>query len=258
MPVTSYRIWWGGPVNPNALDLSDCPLIVSVTGIAKPPKAAHPLEVVNEIVCADLGRGISLPIPVGIVATKEAGNVPHYVSFSVSLAGEQLPPANAEAIAIDLPDLACGVILFDLWIANADRSQTNLAYDEDSKTLHLIDHGRALFCGANWRGRLGSLDDAEIIKGNCLTPHLRSLDGFAAWGKRIKALPEEYIADIVGEAKKLNVPESDINFCTSFLLKRRTQLLKIIKKHKREFHAVGRGNSGQKHLFSGSPKRASL
>lgn len=126
MPVTSYRIIWGGPVNQNAVDLGECPIWVSVTGIAKPPKAAHPREVVNEIVCADLARGLCLPVPAGIVAKKEATGVSHHVSFSVSLAGEQLPPANPEAIAVDFPDLACGVVLFDLWIANADRNPTNL------------------------------------------------------------------------------------------------------------------------------------
>jgi len=227
------------------------PVFVGVFGIAKPPKPEHPFEVANEVVCAELGRGLRLPIPVGITAKSDSG-VLHYVSFSVSQAGEKLPPANPEAIAQECAELACGVILFDLWIANADRTAGNLAYDEDKKSLHLIDHARALFCGADWRGRLGTLDDGELIASNCLTPRIRRVDGFSMWGKRIKELPEYYIRDVLAGSQKIGVKKEDADFCVNFLLQRRKKLLTIVRKHRKKFYSAPTRNASQKDLFGGA------
>jgi hypothetical protein len=232
MPATNYRIWgWGAPVNTGTSGA----MRIGVSGIAKPASPEHPMELVNEIICGDLGRALRLPIPPGIIVTKESDHVRHHVSLDFSQAGEALPPADPTAIATDFPDLACGVILFDLWIANGDRHEKNLSYDTSAKAIQLFDHGRALFCGKTGRKRLEALDDRDIINGHCLTGEIRTLDGFENWNEKIRSLPKFYISETVADAVKLGLPQDDAEFCTDFLLARRSRLMKLLRKYKGEF-----------------------
>lgn len=235
MPATDYKIWaWGGPLAGSSVGA----LNIGVAGVAKPASAQHPLELVNEIICGDLGRALRLPIPPSLIVIKEDTKTPHHVSFNFSMSGQNLPPANATAIAADFPDLACGVILFDLWIANADRIERNLAYDTKAKKLNLFDHGRALMCGTNGRQRLEKIDDQDIINGHCLTGEIASVGGFESWNERIKKLPEFYIRETVRDAIHLGLSSDDADFCIDFLLSRRGNLMRAIRKNKGEFFNV--------------------
>jgi hypothetical protein len=87
------------------------------------------------------------------VVQREESKVFHYVSMDFSSGGEVLPPADARGIVTEFPDLACGIILFDLWIANRDRIETNISFDEATKVVQVFDHGRAFMTGVRGRER---------------------------------------------------------------------------------------------------------
>jgi hypothetical protein len=203
---------------------------IGIAGVAKPAEEKHPLQVVNELIGGDLGRAIRLPIPPGFVIMKD--KKPHHVSLNFSLTGEKPPPAAPTAIAADHPEEACGVILFDLWIANNDRHEKNLAYEKSTKRLNLFDHGLALMCTKDGRSRLEGVD-ADVNRGllteHCLTPELVSGDGFAVWFDRINQMPEWCLREAVLDTKSLGLEKDLADFCVEFLLKRRLELMDIIK-----------------------------
>jgi hypothetical protein len=229
MPATTYGNW-GGPVGQGMAGA----MRIGVAGIAKPALKDHPMALVNEIICGDLGRGIRLPIPPGVIVN-DPNKVKHHVSLDFGLAGQTLPPADPQKVAKEQPAMACGVILFDLWIANCDRHESNLAYDESQKSLQLFDHERALLCGMNGRRRLESLDDEDIIDSHCLTPEISDMVGFDHWNNRIKTLSKFYIEETVGDAMKLGLTSDDAEFVTKFLLRRRSRLMSLIKKYRKLF-----------------------
>lgn len=233
MPATNYRIWgWGKSVEGSTAGA----VHIAIAGIAKPQSERYPFEVINEIICGDLGRAIRLPIPPGIVVKKEDDNTLYHVSLNFSLSGEKLPPADPKLIVGNYPAMASGVILFDLWVSNHDRYEHNLSYDEDARALQVFDHGRALLCGKEWRKRLENPDDRDIIDSNCLSGEIREFSWFKHWADRIQALPATYIEDTVNEATRIGLPGEDAKFCIDHLLKRRAGLMEMVTKHKGIFH----------------------
>lgn len=234
MPAETYRIWaWGPEVDASSTGARR----IGIAGIAKPSSTEFPFQVPNEIICTDIGRAIRLPIPPGCVVTHESGKVVHYVSLDFSQSAELLPPIDARALARDFPELACGIILFDLWMANEDRHEANLSYDTDTKTIQIFDHGRAIL-SAGGRSRLEKIDDRKIIDSNCLSGEIRNMSGFSVWNNRIKSIPKFFIEEVVSDAKKFGFPEDEVKFCTDFLLDRRSKLMRLVKKHKAIFHNV--------------------
>jgi hypothetical protein len=208
---------------------------IGVSGIAKPADKDNPNKVANESICADLGRACLLPIPPGCVVAHEKTKTLHWVSLDFSAAGEVLPPADARGVAREFPRLACGVILFDLWIGNKDRHEGNISFDEDAKAIQIFDHGRALMRGSAGRKRLESLNDKELLDSNCLSAEIRELDGFDEWHDRIKAIPKFFIGEVVARAVEYGLPETEVDFCTNYLIRRRSQLMRIVKRHEKVF-----------------------
>jgi hypothetical protein len=242
MPVTHYRVWgWGGSVGEGASGA----LRVGVAAIAKCSSRDRPFELVNEIICGDLGRALKLPIPPGFVIKREGDDTRYYASMNFAQAGQTLPPANATAIAKDNPELACGVILFDLWVANADRNDKNLSYDEKEKNLQLFDHGRALM-GITGRIRLQTIQDQYVINRHCLAAEISTMAGFKKWSDRIKKLPEFFIEETVADAVGVGLDVADVPLCIDFLLKRRKQLLSMTRKYKKEFRNLDLFNQDRK------------
>jgi hypothetical protein len=89
---------------------------VGVAGVAKGNAAGLPFVVTNELLCGHLARVLLPPVPPGFII--DHNGTPHYVSLNFNLAGEDLPPADPGAIANARPDLACGIVLFDIWMVN--------------------------------------------------------------------------------------------------------------------------------------------
>jgi hypothetical protein len=113
MPATRYQIWgWGD----RQTGVTEEQYLVGVTTRAKRASSHCAFTVVNEYVCQELGRMLGLPIPVGAILEREG--VPYYASLDFNVEGQKLPPADAVALAGDLPDLSLGIVMFDIWIGN--------------------------------------------------------------------------------------------------------------------------------------------
>ena len=229
MPATTYKVFqWGNRVGVGAM----ASVHVAVSGVAKTSTPDLPLAVVNELICADLARAVKLPIPPSfLVHDKEAK--PYHVSLNFHLSGEDLPPADAAAIATDFPELACGVILFDMWVCNGDRHAYNIAYDKTLRQVTLFDHSHALLHGQHGQNFLENLRSQPAIGGHCLASQIKRVDGFGTWQDRINSVPEFYIREAVHQTVDLGLMTSELaQFATDYLLDRRKRLPELIQGHR--------------------------
>jgi uncharacterized tellurite resistance protein B-like protein len=235
MPATSYKVFqWGNRVGAGAM----ASVNVAVSGVAKTSTPELPLAVVNELICADLARAVRLPIPPSfLVHDKDAK--PYHVSLNFHLSGEDLPPADAAAIATDFPELACGVILFDMWVCNSDRHASNIAYDKAMKQVTLFDHSHAFLHGQQGKTFLENLRSQPAIGGHCLASQIMKVDGFKTWQDRISAVPEFYIREAVQQTVGIGTMTADLAiFATDYLLDRRKRLPELIQAHRALFPKV--------------------
>ena len=207
---------------------------VGVAGIAKPNSAGLPLVVASEFVCYMLAQAILLPIPPGFIV--DLNLEPHYVSLNFNLAGMTLPPADAVLIATNHPELAAGIVLFDVWVANSDRHSQNIHFDQTSDRIEIFDHSHASLL--NDAADLAIRTTQLAIGGHCLASELRSVAGITSWSERISEVPEFYIRAAVEEAAEIGLPADRIAPCLDFLLERRTRLVTLMKDNRGAFPRI--------------------
>jgi hypothetical protein len=180
-------------------------------------------EPFNELVAARLGQVIGLPVPAGI--TVERGGNVYFCSCNIGAAGGDLPEADFARFATEKAGDACGVTVFDAWIANTDRHNSNLWYDYYNDRFVIFDHGRALLNGSGRvhlqsnRDRLGVLDDERS-----LSHHVTNFASFRHWHQRILEIPEYAIFQWIGEAAAVGVDPVLARECATWLVKRRVML----------------------------------
>lgn len=211
-------------------------LHVGIAGVAKAASEDQPYAVVNELICNCLARSLLLPIPPGFII--EHDGEPHYVSLNFNLAGEELPPANAEIIVKNHPDISCGIILFDMWIINDDRHHRNIAYDSSTNKVQIFDHSHAFLRGKDIESRLESKRTELGIDRHCLAPKLNSLGSLPAWIEKIEHISEFYIRGVVESSSSIGLQEKYVDLCTDYLLERRKRLVELIRSHKDKFPKV--------------------
>ena len=175
-----------------------------------------------------------MPVPPGFIIDHDGK--PHYVSLNFNLAGEDLPPADPEAIAVAHPNLACGIILYDIWVVNGDRHRQNIAYNMTTNRVQIFDHSHAFF--ANGAPHLTAVEDQLGIGGHCLAGELRSLTGMRSWHDCILSVPEFYIRAVVEAATEVGLPPDQTDFCVPYLLRRRKTLLDLVKQYRASFPKV--------------------
>ncbi len=232
MPPTHYKVWAvGGPVGAGVTNS----IYVGVSGIAKAASASLPYVVVNELVCASLARALLLPVPPGFIIDHDSK--PHYVSLDFNLSGAALPPVNPAALVAAHPSLACGLVLFDVWIANGDRHRSNIAFDTVSNKVMIFDHSHALY-GSTGLTRLEALDDQLGIDSHCIAAELTNLGGVASWIERIRLVPEFYIRSVIADAVDVGLPVAETDFLIDFLLRRREKLPALIRATRGAFPKV--------------------
>jgi hypothetical protein len=207
-------------------------------GNPKPP----PFDIANEYVAAELGRLLRLPVPPSFVADLPGGEGIAFCSLGFNLAAEQLPPCNPAEVAAAEPNLASGIIVFDIWIANSDRHTRNLSYQATRAPhrLNVFDHSHALLRdldSLSWnRGRLGS-DGARGAR-HCLLDHVETGMHFPGWIERVQSIPQFAIKAIVEDAKELGLSEELTDDLIRFLLERRDDLHRLIAENRAEFPRV--------------------
>jgi hypothetical protein len=97
--------------------------------------------VANEFICARLAIGLGLPVPMGDAATLNDQSA--WVSAEIVLDGVALPDVDPDVIATAAPSDVAGICVFDVWVANYDRSPDNVLY-HPKIGLWAIDHEHAL------------------------------------------------------------------------------------------------------------------
>jgi hypothetical protein len=219
-----YKIWQkGAPVGKGATQS----VHVGVAGIAKGNKPGPPSTVANELIASRLAGVLLLPIPPGFLIELEGE--PHFVSLNFNLAGQELPPADGQAVIAHDQHIAVGVVLFDAWIVNHDRHEQNLSHDQIGKKIQIFDHSHALM--GTGRQHLVNSENVPAIGNHFVARELKSLAGMHEWHKRMMSVPEYYIRSVVMDAAspELGLSSDDAKFCADFLVQRRVKLIEIFK-----------------------------
>jgi hypothetical protein len=209
---------------------------VGLSGVAKGNAHGTTLTVANEHICGQLGRGACLPIPPA--ALVEKNGVPYHVSLDFNLSGQGLPPADSAALVQALPELACGIVLFDVWIVNSDRHQSNLTFDQITGQVQLFDHSPAFLQGPDPINTLQAKYDELGIGGHCIAPQLKSLEGMRMWFERFNAIPNFFIEDAFETAKSVGLLDAQVPPARDFVLNRRARVLELVNAHRTSFPLV--------------------
>lgn len=125
-------------------------------------------EIVNEYIVGKLAELLSLPVlPMQViyVSKEEINSLPRKIGKKIQTAGNHISfpfidhcqPFTNVSDSIQKDELMnrsslAGMIVFDIWVNNSDRSRTNLLLQPISSGyhFHMIDHGRCFPEGYNW------------------------------------------------------------------------------------------------------------
>jgi hypothetical protein len=121
-----------------------------------------PLALVAELIAGEVGRALGLPVPEivlvevdAVLGRNEADSEIRDLlraSVGLNLGLDYLPGSATFDAAADRAeaDLASGVVWFDAFVTNVDRTPRNPNLLWWHKALYLIDHGAALYFHHNW------------------------------------------------------------------------------------------------------------
>ena len=139
---------------------------VRISAVAKCNGPSVPYCIPNELICAELGRVIGLPIPpAGVIHAPSAAVALWFASLDFNLTGNTLPPVDPVQCCARLPDLSTGLLLFDIWVANCDRHAGNFSVDSLAQPVQMsvFDHSHALFGYNAGQGEARLLDLRERL-----------------------------------------------------------------------------------------------
>ncbi len=141
-----------------------------------------PLALVAELIAGEIGRALGLPVPEVVLIEVDAAlgrneadtEIRELLRASVglNLGLDYLPGSATYDAAADRveADLASGIVWFDSFVTNVDRTPRNPNLLWWHKTLYLIDHGAALYFHHNWpsletmaRGRFSPIRDHVLL-----------------------------------------------------------------------------------------------
>jgi len=231
MLAHQYQIWqWGGRISKPG-DSVDKYNVGVVTQAKR--DANNQFEVFNELLGTRLATLVGLPVPPGFILND---NGFWFASMRFSILGVELPDGDSERLVAEQPFLACGIVVFDSWIANADRHSRNFFYDCEDKKVWLFDHGRALLDGvgvghleARQDGLGISTDDHDIMS------EITSLDDFDEWMERIGGVSDRLIMDAASEASEVIDDKAAALACGRWLIQRKGLLKDIFKRNLGKF-----------------------
>lgn len=218
-----YKVWgWGARSSTGSDEVIKW--TAGITCLAKRHRDS-PYEVFNELVCMQLGRALGLPIPIGFVLEKD-GDL-YYCSANLALFDGEAPDADFELFAEKDHRTALGVVVFDAWVANADRHSRNAIYDDIDNQIYIFDHGMALLGnrGTSYlhesRGQLRLCED--------LTFEIADASSFSEWYNRVLGIPEFMITDAIRDAAKTGIGLDEQQEVADFLIHRRNELPQLLK-----------------------------
>ncbi|MHB8523137.1 MAG: HipA family kinase [Limisphaerales bacterium] len=207
----------------------------------------------NEYICAEIGRVIGIPIPPSGLVYAPSHSVKNWfacLNFNLS-AGDTLPPVDADRCVAELPELSCGLVLFDILIANNDRHTKNFSVDFSGTPprMSVFDHSHALFGHASGQGlaRLTALRTRMAISGgpvttgnrHCLLDKIKTDDHLDYWYSRIASIPGHLIKDACYATVPLGmITEAEAGAASDFLSHRRDTIRDLVQQNKSEFKGV--------------------
>lgn len=204
------------------------PRYCTLGGVAKMNTPERPFLVVNEYVCAELGRLMGLPAVPGVVVSGRGGET-GFVSLRFGPKDERPPPALIGEFVSREPMLAAGVVVFDCWIANQDRHDENMAYTKRSRSLHLYDHDRALL-GTRGVDRLTEVREQHLLAHHWVARELRTGEHFRLWSGVVARIGEMAIGLALKELLSGGlVDQSQAAAATEFLHHRASRIPAMIK-----------------------------
>jgi hypothetical protein len=249
-PNVYFAAAWKNPV---AHGVSDT-WFVELQGFAKTTSPEVPYCVPNEYVAGRIGGLLGLPIPPGgVIQPQSEEQGAGWVTLNFSPKNEPLPPIDPLTVVAAVPDLAAGVVIFDLFIANTDRHAGNLAFLPSQKRLDVFDHSHALMGvrQGRVRQRLSQLRTMTGLSGeqvdglgsnhHCLVDHVFDAPALLGWAEELKRLTgDRFLQRICGEAAALNVGASpeEMMHVAAFLIERRDNMRRLLYDHRGEFNAI--------------------
>lgn len=224
---------------------------VTVSAVAKTNTESAPYCVPNELICAEIGRFLRLPVPpCGLVLHQQDRTNPWFASMDFNLTGNSLPPVDPMRCMTDLPVECTGLLLFDVLVGNCDRHRGNLAVDSSANPprMSIFDHSHALFGYETGKGkdRLERLRDRLGVSGgsqsrgnrHCLLDAISTDEYFGRWFLRIEGLPDYLIEGLCLDTTDVGASEEEAQEATRFLKHRRTNIRAIIKNNQNEFRGI--------------------
>lgn len=205
-----------------------------------------PYAVANEYFCGELARVLRLPVPPGFIAELPGrGGETAFVSLGFNLYGEKLPRIDPAAACAAEPDVAAGVVVFDLWVLKTDRHAHNVSFDEHRvpHRLNMFDHSHAPDIAAVQHGLARPEQDFVInaeFNGNrhCFLDHIRDDRYLLKWIDRIRGLPATLISEILDDAAELGWPLEHRQAVRDTILRRQPELAGIIWRSRDQFTNV--------------------
>lgn len=249
MPGRRYRIVTVGPEVGQGVTKSH---YVNVSTVAKQNGGDAPYCMPNELICAEIGQFLRLPIPpFAIVSESDPKAEPWFASLDFNLGGGTLPPIDPEQCMEMLPELSTGVLLFDILITNSDRHRGNLSMDTNATPAQMTvyDHshaflgreaGQAVSRLSHMQQRLGVTGPPGTTGGNrhCFLDLVTSTKYFDKWIDRIAKIPHFLIEEVCQEASNLGISTQEAEQAEQSLKYRRDNFIQIVSDHKADFSGM--------------------
>ena len=153
----------------------------------------------NELICCRLAAALGLPVLPGEIAQHPDGRK-CWITPQISIANTTLPPTSLEQVVAAQPTVVAGMVVFDCWVRNDDRSADNLLFDP-RLGVWLIDHEH---CLAGRTGEsFGALERLTEALPNWSEFRHADLDqdALAFWITRIRSVPTTPIDQALDEAR---------------------------------------------------------
>jgi hypothetical protein len=215
--------------------------------VVKSETGAPPSFIVaQEYICAELARHIRLPLPPHFIARDRRSGKLLFCSMNLTIGGGSPPRLDQPALAVaEEPDLCTGLLLFDILVMNTDRHDENVSFQtaRPPQRLGIFDHSHTLFFYPDWSKRFqGKLaiggTDAPQSNRHVLLDYLNTSDYISKWLGRIKGVQNEYLQEILGNARELGLHDFVARQALEFLKHRRDTLQQIVDAHKHEFTSI--------------------
>lgn len=168
--------------------------------------ADRPYEIANEFICNRLAIALSLSCPLGDIG-KLSDDELAWISFAATQNGDTTAPPDIVAeVAVKHPDFAAGVLVFDEWVMNPDRTDENIVWFP-GMTPYVIDHGEAVL---TMRQQLSQPNGpyTRITASHSFRGHVAS-EALVKWIQKVNALSVDAIREPVAMARSWRLIDAD-------------------------------------------------